>query len=73
MARQPNLKERVAILEERLKLFEAPPEHKVALADSTARWRCARAQTERIQRFSLIFAALSAGLWAVVVVVLALR
>jgi hypothetical protein len=39
MAKEPGLKERVTILEERLKLYQAPPEHKLALADSTARLR----------------------------------
>jgi hypothetical protein len=50
MRKQPALKERVAILEERLKLYESPTELELALADSTAKLRCAREKAEREQR-----------------------
>jgi hypothetical protein len=59
MAREPSLKERVAVLEERLKLFEPLPEHKLALADSTARLRCAKEETRRAERFMWIVTAVS--------------
>jgi hypothetical protein len=73
MARQPKLKERVTILEERLKLFEPLPEHKLALADSAAELRCAREQSERLQRFALIVAVASAAFWLALDVFLVLR
>jgi hypothetical protein len=73
MAKQPNLKERVAVLEEGLKLFEPPPEHDLALADSTARLRCARERSERLSRAALIFAWLPGVIWLAVGVVLMLR
>lgn len=72
MAKQPKLDERVAILEERLKLFELP-EHKLALADSTALLRCEKARSERLQRTSLIVAWIPAVFWVAVCLVLILR
>lgn len=59
MARKPNLKERVTALEERLKLFEPLPAHKLALPDSTARLRCAKEEARRAQRVMWIVSALS--------------
>lgn len=73
MARQPNLKERVTILEERLRLYEPLPEHKLALADSAAQLRCAREQSERLQRFALTFAIVSPAFWIAFDVFLVLR
>jgi hypothetical protein len=73
MPKEPSLKERVAILEERLKVYEPLPEYKLALADSTARLRCVREQSQRMQRFALIFAISSAVFWLTLDVFLAVR
>ena len=53
------LVERVAILEERLKLFESPSELDLALADSNARLRCAKEEARRAERFMWIVTAVS--------------
>lgn len=45
--RRAALEERVTILEERIKAFEAPPEHRLALADAKAG---ARSAEQRLQR-----------------------
>ena len=73
MSRRQALEERVAILEERLKAFEPPPEHKLALADCRAEARCARERAKRWQRGGLIFAASTAGFWILLDAFLVLR
>jgi hypothetical protein len=77
MPKEPSLKERVAILEERLKVYEAPPEYKLALADSTARLRSAREESQRMsqrmQRLAIIFAISSAVFSLTLDVFLAVR
>ena len=59
MRNQPALEERVAILEERLKLYESPSELDLALADSTARLRFAKEQSRRAERTMWIVTAVS--------------
>lgn len=73
MAKEPSLKERVTILEERLKLYAPLPDHKLALADSTAQLRCAKKQSARYLWWSRFFCFGIVAFWLVVDLVLALR
>ena len=67
------LRERLAILEERVRLLEPLSEHQLAIAHARVEARLARGRSERYRRWGLVAIFVPVAFWLTVDLVLVLR